>query len=242
MLLLGWGECRAAHLPAWLSRGQWGLCCYLSTCLQSGAPQLYLCGPEFLSAPPSASCRGPLDINKSTRTHTNGALAPPRKTDLQTATSTCTLDRHLHTAHINFAVQFWKKKNNQTHKVPGRFSRQHLFKILRRCKTFTADLDISHVNVSIKFLLMWISIKDQLFNGSSPPHSSPPHRRKKLFDICDFQAAEQKRALPLCPDPFFMYETSAWLQVSSSSLCAYGKLKRGELICVFLCENRDGGC
>lgn len=95
-----------------------------------------------------------------------------------------------------------KKKNNQTHKVPGRFSRQHLFKILRRCKTFTADLDISHVNVSIKFLLMWISIKDQLFNGSSPPHSSPPHRRKKLFDICDFQAAEQKRALPLCPDPF----------------------------------------
>lgn len=86
-----------------------------------------------------------------------------------------------------------KKKNNQTHKVPGRFSRQHLFKILRRCKTFTADLDISHVNVSIKFLLMWISIKDQLFNGSSPPHSSPPHRRKKLFDIWTFK--QQNRSV-----------------------------------------------
>ena len=42
-------------------------------------------------------------ISPLARTQTRPA--PPRKTDSRTATS-CTLDRHLHTAHINFAVQF----------------------------------------------------------------------------------------------------------------------------------------
>lgn len=65
--LPGRGGRRAAHLPAWLSRGQWGLCSDLSTCLQSGAPQRYLCTSEFLahSCPP----QGLLDVIKFTHMH-----------------------------------------------------------------------------------------------------------------------------------------------------------------------------
>lgn len=64
----------------------------------------------------------------------------------------------------------------------------------------------------------------------------------KSFLISGLSSSRTEACTPAVSRSFFMYETSAWLQVSSSSLCAYGKLKRGELICVFLCENRDGGC
>lgn len=68
--LPGRGRQRTAHLPAWLSCGQWGLCSDLSTCLQSGAPQRYLCcTSEFLtcSCPP----QGLLDVIKFTHAHTD---------------------------------------------------------------------------------------------------------------------------------------------------------------------------